>query len=108
MRWSFGSALPGSRVVVIVEGTSATAPLLGLAEEVAQHTSAGTRIVLDLDGLVLTSSSALRAFVGRLDERGSSARVVLRCSRSTGRQLLRRWVGGSITVVSGNEGTSGS
>lgn len=102
MTWVFNPGLGTDGVVTVeVQGTPVSAALLVLAEDVAQLTSAGTTVVVDLDGLVLTSSSAMRGFIAALDRRCSGGDVVLACRRPTGRQLLRRWAAGSIRVVAG-------
>jgi hypothetical protein len=103
MRWTFR---PGHHddvaVTVEVEGITAASSMERLAEEVADQTSAGKVVIIDVDGLVLTSEPAVRELVARLNERCLPGEVVLACRRSTGRRLLRRWTGGSIPVVAGH------
>lgn len=101
MTWAFNPGFRSDGVVTVeVQGTPASAALLVLAEDVAQLASAGTTVVVDLDDLVLTSSSAMRGFIARLHALGGGD-VILSCRRPTGRQLLRRWGAGSIPVVAG-------
>lgn len=100
MTWTTGPAtVTGGFVTFVVEGTPVVSSLLRLADHVAECTAAGKTVVVDLDGLVLTSSTAMRTFIAHLNQRCSQANVVLVCRRSTGRRLLRRWAAGSMPVV---------
>ncbi|HAS10905.1 MAG TPA: hypothetical protein DCS55_10390 [Acidimicrobiaceae bacterium] len=100
MHWAFRPApLDLGPVTVEVHGTPAIEALWRLADAIEPHTSAGATVILDLDGLVLTSSRTMRGFIAHLNARGMASNTVLRCSRSTGRKLLRRWAGSSMPIV---------
>lgn len=100
MTWtSRPTPVAGGFVTVVVEGTPVPSALLRLADHVAGRAAAGMTVILDLDGLVLTRSTAMRTFIAHLNERCKEAEVVLVCRRSTGRRLLRRWSAGSMPVV---------
>lgn len=100
MHWLFGPTAGRPGVVTVhVYGTPEDVPLLRLADALEQHTASGTTVVLDLNGLVLTSAHAMRGFIARVNELGIGPHLVVVCNRSTGRRLLRRWVASSMPVV---------
>lgn len=109
MHWAFRpTPLDLGSVTVEVHGTPAIEALWRLADALEPHTSAGTTVILDLDGLVLTSSRTMRGFIAHLNARGMAPSIVLRCSRSTARKLLRRWAGTSMPIVGATPGAVAS
>lgn len=86
-------------VVLAVSGTPAEELLSLLADGIAELTAAGQMVVLDLDELMMTRASVMRAFLARLLGKSDQDRIVLKCGRLTGRQVLRRWTSDDATIV---------
>lgn len=87
-------------VVVRIAGAGERRLLLSLSDDIAALVGHEQRVVIDMENLVLTSAGALRAFISVLFDQLGTDRVVFSCARRTTREVLRRWGGDDITVVS--------
>ena len=86
-------------VVLALAGAPAEGVLDLLADGIAELAHAGQTVVLDLDELMMTRAAALHAFLGRLLATSPTERLVLVCSRLSGRRLLRRWSSDDLQIV---------
>lgn len=86
-------------VVFALSGTPAEDLLALFADGVAELTNARHTVVVDLDGLVMTKPSTMRSFLARLVAKSADDRVVLQCTRLTGRKVLRRWTNDDLSII---------
>ena len=95
---------PNDVLALRLVGVAEERLLLTLVDGVHAAAEGKRRVVLDLDELVLFSAGAVRTFIAHLFERIGEDRVVLSCGRRTGRQVLRRWGGNEVSIMSTLDG----
>lgn len=85
--------------VVSVAGTLDAAPMTRLLDMLTAHYAHGD-VIIDLNGVMMTSPSAIRSLVARLSAWADTATLRIVCDRLTARRLLRKWGGGALPLVS--------
>ena len=86
------------RRVLFVAGSGDEAQLSRVAKAIASLIARDEVRVVNVDDLLLANVNASRAFVAHLYNGDAAHRLVLSCTRLTGRKLLRLWGGDDVSI----------
>lgn len=88
------------RRVLFVAGSGDETLLSRVAEAIACLVAGDEVQVVNVDELLLTNVNATRAFLAHLLDGDAAERLVLSCTRLSGRKLLRLWGGDDVGIFS--------